>query len=224
MSHPDQITPELLIRAYAAGVFPMAETRDAEDVYWFDPEERGILPLDRFHVPRSLQKTLRKGRFDVRCDTAFTDVVSRCAEPLPGREETWINDRIFDLVCRLHAMGLAHSVETWCYGKLVGGLYGISLGGAFFGESMFSRVTDASKVALVHLVARLRLGGYSLLDAQFITDHLSRFGAVSIPRQIYHRRLGEALAVPGRFYGNPAPAALEGALEDLFRQSKIQTS
>lgn len=194
-----KITPEMLLRAYAIGIFPMAEARHDPNLYWIDPELRGILPLGDFHVPRSLRKTMRNGTFSVTFDQAFEDVVLGCAEPAPGRRQTWINDIIFDLCRKLHAMGFAHSVETWQDGQLVGGLYGIALGGAFFGESMFSRETDASKVALVRLVDRLRAGGYTLLDTQFVTKHLTQFGAIEIPREEYRRRLTEALKRPARF-------------------------
>jgi leucyl/phenylalanyl-tRNA--protein transferase len=189
------LTPDLLLRAYAAGIFPMAESAGSRELFWVDPEQRGILPLDGFHVPHRLKRTIRRGGFEIRCDTAFAEVIRGCA----SRQETWINDQILTLYGALHRQGAAHSVETWADGELVGGLYGIALGGAFFGESMFSRVTDASKVALVHLVARLRLGGFILLDTQFVTDHLERFGAIEIPRADYRRRLTAALATPARF-------------------------
>ncbi|HKW54194.1 MAG TPA: leucyl/phenylalanyl-tRNA--protein transferase, partial [Stellaceae bacterium] len=156
------LTPELLLRAYAAGIFPMAETADDPDVFWVDPEQRGILPLDRFHLPRRLARTLRQDIFEVRCDAVFEAVVRGCAEPTPERPKTWINEEIVRLYAALHRLGFAHSVETWRDGELVGGLYGVALGAAFFGESMYSRVTDASKVALAQLVARLRLGGFRL--------------------------------------------------------------
>ncbi len=188
-----RVTPEMLLRAYAIGIFPMAESRHDPHLYWIDPDARGILPLDRFHVSRSLRKTALKGPFQVTADRAFENVVAGCAEPAPGRRQTWINDTIFDLCRKLHVMGYAHSVETWLDGELVGGLYGVALGGAFFGESMFSRETDASKIALVHLVARLKLGGFTLLDTQFVTKHLERFGAVEIPREAYRQHLNEAM-------------------------------
>jgi len=208
-----QITPGMLLRAYAIGIFPMAESRDDPDLYWIDPELRGILPLEKFHVPHSLWKTIRKGRFEVTCDRAFTAVVENCAAPAPGRRQTWINDTIFDLCRQLFVLGHAHSIETWLDGRLVGGLYGISLGGAFFGESMFSRETDASKIALVHLVARLKAGGYTLLDTQFVTQHLSRFGAVEIPREDYRKLLNEAITQPARFYGELPPGALSALMQ-----------
>lgn len=210
-----RVTPEMLLRAYAIGIFPMAESRHDPHLYWIDPDARGVLPLDRFHVSRSLRKTALKGPFEVTADRAFEDVVAGCAEPAPGRRQTWINDTIFDLCRKLHTMGYAHSVETWLDGELVGGLYGVALGGAFFGESMFSRETDASKVALVHLVARMRLGGFTLLDTQFVTKHLARFGAIEIPRDSYRQLLTDALKQRATFpVGLPEPAllsALDGA-------------
>ncbi|MCS6933189.1 MAG: leucyl/phenylalanyl-tRNA--protein transferase [Acetobacteraceae bacterium] len=202
------ITPELLLRAYRAGLFPMAESRGTDRIFWLDPEWRGVLPLDGFHLPRSLARTLRRGGFSVTADRAFAEVIAGCAEPAPGREDTWINPEIEALFTALHRMGHAHSLEVWLQGELVGGLYGVRIGGAFFGESMFSRATDASKVALVHLVARLRMGGFRLLDTQFITAHLARFGAVEIPRAEYRRRLAEALEAPARWLPSPDPAAL----------------
>ncbi len=194
------LTSDLLLRAYAMGVFPMARSRDDPRLYWIDPEQRGILPLHAFHVPRSLRKTLRRNHFQITWNTAFTDVIHGCAAPAPGRDDTWINDEIVALFTELHQFGLAHSIETWADGRLVGGVYGLSLGAAFFGESMFSRTTDASKVALVHLVARLRKSGFMLLDTQFMTDHLQRFGAVEIPRQDFLRLLTRALDVPALLY------------------------
>lgn len=197
------LSPEILVRAYASGVFPMAKDRADRRVYWVDPEERGILPLPSFHVPRSLKKTLRKAPFDIRVDTAFAEVMDGCAMSKPGREKTWINDEIHRQFQELHKLGLAHCVECWSGDMLVGGLYGLSLGAAFFGESMFSHATDASKVALVDLVARLKLAGYVLLDTQFITDHLTRFGAVEIPRDDYLAMLAAALAMPASFPSGP---------------------
>jgi leucyl/phenylalanyl-tRNA--protein transferase len=193
------LTPELLLRAYAAGLFPMAESADDPEIFWVDPEQRGILPLERFHVPHRLRRTIRHGGFEIRCDTSFEAVMRGCAAPAPDRPQTWINEMIVALYTELFRRGQAHSVETWLDGQLVGGLYGLSIAGAFFGESMFSRVTDASKVALVHLAARLVRGGYRLLDTQFITSHLQRFGAVEIPRTEYRRRLAQAMAQPARF-------------------------
>lgn len=215
-----RLTPELLIKAYAAGVFPMAEARDDPTVFWVDPDERGILPFDAFHVPRSLRKTVRRQVFNVRFDTAFRDVMEQCAEPAPGRRETWINEPILDTYVALHDAQVTHSVECWQDDRLVGGLYGVALGGVFFGESMFSRATDASKVALVHLVARLKVDGFALLDVQFITQHLRQFGAMAIPREAYHKRLDEALAINVRFQPEPLSlAALEGCWQSITQTS-----
>jgi leucyl/phenylalanyl-tRNA---protein transferase len=194
-----RLTPEILLAAYAGGVFPMAEASDDPELFWVDPRRRGILPLDAFHVPRRLRRVVRHGGFEIRCDTAFEEVIRGCAEATEKRPNTWINDEIVRLYAALFARGAAHSVEAWLDGNLVGGLYGVSLGAAFFGESMFSRVTDASKVALVHLAARLRLGGYRLLDTQFLTAHLARFGGIEISRARYHRLLGEALGYRASF-------------------------
>jgi leucyl/phenylalanyl-tRNA--protein transferase len=193
------LSPDLLIRAYAAGVFPMAERRDDPDVFWIEPRRRGLLPLGSFHVAHSLAKLVRQERFDIRVDTAFDAVMAGCAEANERRQDSWINQSIIDGYTALHRAGCAHSVECWQNGALVGGLYGVSLRGAFFGESMFSRARDASKLALVHLVARLRVGGYSLLDTQFITDHLARFGAIEVNRMTYRRLLDRALAQEGDF-------------------------
>jgi leucyl/phenylalanyl-tRNA---protein transferase len=214
------LTPELLIRAYTAGIFPMAERRDDPSVFWVDPRVRGVMPLERVHVPRRLIRTVRSNAFEVRCDTNFAKVIRACAVPKRRRRETWINQPIEDAVIGLHDMGFAHSVEAWRDGQLVGGLYGVALGGAFFGESMFSSVRDASKVALIHLVSRLKLGGFKLLDVQFITDHLRQFGAVEIPARMYLERLEEALTYQGVFRADPEPAKLAYALEELFRVSR----
>jgi leucyl/phenylalanyl-tRNA--protein transferase len=194
------LTPDMLLRAYEIGVFPMAEDRDDPELFWVDPRLRGIIPLDGFHVPRRLARTVRSRRFEVTFDRDFNAVIEGCAESTEGRPQTWINDRIVNLYTSLYHMGHAHSVECRRDGSLVGGLYGIAMGGAFFGESMFSRARDASKVALVHLVARLRAGGFVLLDAQFITNHLSQFGAREIPRAEYRVRLAEALKVDADFF------------------------
>ncbi len=188
-----------LLSCYARGVFPMADAREDERVFLIDPERRGVLPLESFHVSHRLARTVRGDPFEVRIDTAFRAVVQTCAEARPGRLETWINHPIEDLYVDLHERGFAHSVECWRDERLVGGLYGVSLGGAFFGESMFSRARDASKVALVHLAARLLAGGYRLLDAQFMTDHLTQFGAQEISRLDYHRRLALALSAEADF-------------------------
>ncbi|WP_193182583.1 leucyl/phenylalanyl-tRNA--protein transferase [Nisaea sediminum] len=195
-----QLRPELLLQAYAIGVFPMAESRNDTRTFFVDPDKRGILPLDAFHVSRSLRKEIRRRRFEVRCDTDFKAVLEGCSEPRLERPDTWINDEIFRLYLSLHEMGYGHSIECWRDGKLVGGLYGVALGAAFFGESMFSREPNASKVALVHLVARLKASGFTLLDSQFITDHLQQFGAVEVPREQYRDMLAEALKTPAEFY------------------------
>lgn len=200
---PTPLDPELLLKAYAAGIFPMADGRDAGDVYWVEPKKRGILPLDAFKMSRSLAKTLKSGRFTTSCDQEFSSVVQLCAQSAPDRPSTWINGAIEAAVLRLHQLGHAHSIEAWADGALVGGLYGITLGRAFFGESMFSRATDASKVALAHLVARLRAGGFTLLDCQFITPHLASLGAVEINRFRYMSLLSSALSSAG--CGETAP-------------------
>ena len=188
------LTPEIVLHAYAQGIFPMAERRDDPDLYWVSPERRGVIPLSAFHVSRRLARTVRSDCFRVSSDQAFVAVMSGCAEPVEGRPNTWINDEIVRLYSALFESGHAHSIECWREDALVGGLYGVSLGGAFFGESMFSRQRDASKVALVHLVARLKVGRYALLDTQFLTPHLTQFGAVEITRLAYLSRLREALA------------------------------
>jgi leucyl/phenylalanyl-tRNA---protein transferase len=194
------ITPQVLLRAYAAGVFPMAESADDPHLYWVEPEERGVIPLDGFHISRSLRKRVRQQPFDIRTDTAFAHVIAACAAATESRSETWINPRIVSLYSQLHKMGCAHSVESWQNGELVGGLYGIRIGAAFFGESMFSRATDASKVALVHLVARLKFGGFTLLDAQFVNNHLMQFGTRAILKADYHKMLEPALEQDADFH------------------------
>ena len=204
-----ELTPDILLRAYAIGVFPMSEDRDDPELFWVDPRTRGVIPLDNVHVPRRLAKTIRASRFSVTYDTAFEETMEGCAECAGDRPKTWINDRIITLYTSLHRMGRAHSVECRVNGELVGGLYGVSMGGAFFGESMFSRVRDASKVALIHLIARLRGGGYTLLDTQFITDHLKQFGAVEITRSDYHRRLADALKLDADFHHDKASDDME---------------
>jgi leucyl/phenylalanyl-tRNA--protein transferase len=193
MHGTNRLTPEILLRAYAEGLFPMAERRGDPMLYWVSPEKRGVIPLDSFHVPRRLARTVRAGKFAITTDRAFVEVMMNCAAPSPGRTESWINAEILRLYTALHAGGHAHSIECWQNGALVGGLYGVRLGAAFFGESMFSRQRDASKVALVHLVERLKRGGFTLLDTQFITAHLTRFGAVEIPRERYLLKLQDAL-------------------------------
>ena len=188
-----RIPPELLLRAYASGVFPMAESADDPEVFWVRPEARGVIPLDAFHVPKSLAKTIRQGRFEIRYDHDFAGVIDGCAETGEGRASTWINAPIREAYLDLHRRGHCHSVEAWRDGRLVGGLYGVSLGRAFFGESMFSRERDASKVCLAHLVERVRRQGFVLLDTQFTTEHLKRFGAIDVPRRKYEKLLEEAL-------------------------------
>jgi leucyl/phenylalanyl-tRNA--protein transferase len=193
------ITPHILLKAYAAGVFPMAESAEDPSLYWVEPEERGIIPLDGLIVSRSLCKAVRQQRFDIRIDTAFSEVMRLCAERTNERKETWINARILRLYGELYSMGHCHSVESWQDGKLVGGLYGLSIGSAFFGESMFSRATDASKVALVHLVARLNAGGFTLLDAQFMNSHLETLGAIPIMKIAYLEKLRAATQAEADF-------------------------
>jgi leucyl/phenylalanyl-tRNA--protein transferase len=206
-----EITPDLLLQAYRIGVFPMGERRDDPKLHWLDPRLRAVLPLDGFHLPHRLARTIRSGRFSVSADTAFADIVRACAEPRPGHPESWINEPIIDLYSELHGRGHAHSVECRIGDELVGGLYGVSVGAAFFGESMFSRERDASKVALVHLVARLIQGGFRLLDCQFMTEHLRSFGAVEIPRDAFRALLADAIDRPAAFQrelGGADPCAI----------------
>ena len=219
--HIAEITPEVLLKAYACGIFPMAETADDPGLFWIEPERRGIIPLDAFHVPSRLARTVRSNRFDVRVDTDFEGIINGCAAPQEGRDKTWINARIRSLYGQLFRRGQCHTVETWRDGKLVGGLYGVRLGAAFFGESMFHIERDASKVALVHLVARLRAGGFRLLDTQFITSHLSGFGAVEVPRRHYQRLLEQAVQQTADFYFWPADRTVDGG---VALQSVSQTS
>jgi len=188
-----EITPQVLLKAYACGIFPMAESADDNALYWIEPERRGILPLDDVHVPKSLARTIRRGGFEVKIDNDFEGVIEGCAAPRAGRRSTWINGRIRGLYRDLFALGHCHTVEVWQDGEMVGGLYGVHLGRAFFGESMFSRARDASKIALVYLIARLKYGGFTLLDTQFVTGHLSRFGAIEVSRQKFQRLLEDAL-------------------------------
>ncbi|MEM9683828.1 MAG: leucyl/phenylalanyl-tRNA--protein transferase [Pseudomonadota bacterium] len=205
---PD-LTPDMLLKAYAVGVFPMAEDRNDPELFWVDPRMRGVILLDRFHVPRSLRKVVRRQQFDVTFDRAFEAVIEAFAESTEERPRTWINDKIIELYATLHRMGHAHSVECWRDGYLVGGLYGVSLGGVFFGESMFSRATDASKVALVYLAAALRLGGYRFIDTQFITKHLARFGAIELPRNEYRKLLADSLGMRARIEADVDPAYID---------------
>lgn len=194
-----EITPDLLLQAYRIGVFPMGERRDDPKLYWLDPRRRAVLPLDGFHLPHRLARTVRGGHFTVTADTAFAETVRACAEPRPGHPESWINGPIVELYTELHRRGHAHSVECWNDGHLVGGLYGVSVGAAFFGESMFTRQRDASKVALVHLVARLIIGKFRLLDCQFMTEHLRSFGAIEIAREEFRPLLATAIDQPAVF-------------------------
>ncbi len=203
-----EVTPDLMLRAYRIGMFPMADSRTSTKLYWLDPEQRGHLPLDSFHVPRRLLRTVTSGPYTVTVDHDFPAAIAGCAEPAPGRENTWINLTIERLFTELHHLGHAHSVETWQDGALVGGLYGVAVGGVFFGESMFARARDASKVALVHLVARLRLAGFALLDTQWTTPHLAQFGAVEVPRLNYKAMIEAAVEIPTRFEAAPDPAML----------------
>jgi leucyl/phenylalanyl-tRNA---protein transferase len=212
-----EITPEVLLKAYACGIFPMAESAEDSALYWIEPERRGLIPLDAFHVPARLARTVRADRFTVVADRNFDAVIDACAEPRPGRSRTWINTRISTLYRKLHRRGHCHSIEVYDGDELVGGLYGVNLGRAFFGESMFHRARDASKIALVHLVARLKAGGFQLLDTQFVTDHLKIFGATEVSRRQYHKLLEAALVGEGDFTALPASMPISGA--DALRLS-----
>ena len=214
-----EITPEVLLKAYACGIFPMAESADDPALYWIEPEMRGIIPLDRFHLPGRLARTVRSDRFTVMVNRDFDGVLDGCAEPQPGRQRTWINTRIRMLYRKLYERRHCHSIEVYDGDALVGGLYGVSLGRAFFGESMFHRARDASKVALVHLIARLRAGGFKLLDTQFVTDHLKTFGAIEVPQRQYHKLLEAALVGDGDFgaLGMKRPVTGAHALAQLMR-------
>lgn len=220
----ERLTPELVLRAYTLGIFPMARCRGDPLVTWVAPERRGIIPLSGFRVPRRLRRVVRGNRFRIRCDTAFAQVVAACAAPAPGRTDTWINAEIENTYLALHRLNAAHSIEAWTEDGLVGGLYGVRIGAAFFGESMFSFVTDASKVALVHLVARLKRGGFMLLDAQFVTDHLRRFGAIEVPADDYRDRLDRATQARAEFYSDLPEAVVVSAVEDVLTQSSTQMS
>jgi leucyl/phenylalanyl-tRNA--protein transferase len=210
-----EITTDLMLRAYRHGLFPMAETRRGDRLYWLDPERRGVLPLDHFHLSRRLARTVLSGAFEVTVNHDFPATIASCAGAQPGREDTWINPQIERLFGELHDLGHAHSVETWHDGRLVGGLYGVAIAGAFFGESMFSLMRDASKVALVHLVALLRLGGFRLLDTQFVTTHLAQFGAVELTRSDYKIQLAASLEVPAQFPVTLEPATLSAEIRGL---------
>jgi leucyl/phenylalanyl-tRNA---protein transferase len=219
-----EITPQVLLKAYACGIFPMAESADDPALYWIEPEHRGVLPLDALSVPHRLARTVRQEKFEIRVDTDFDAVIDGCAQPAAGRRKTWINRRIRDLYGALFRLGNCHTVEAWRDGRLVGGLYGVSLGSAFFGESMFHIERDASKVALVHLVARLKLGGYTLLDTQFVTEHLERFGAIEIGRAAYHKLLDAAIVRPADFYCAGASLSAAAALQSVSQTSKTGCS
>src|SRR5271163_5062257 len=205
-----EITPEVLLRAYACGIFPMAESADDPSLFWVEPEMRGVIPLDAFRIASRLARTVRADAFTVTVDKAFKAVIAGCAAPQAGRNDTWINQRIRDLYVGLHGLGHAHSVEVWQDDDLVGGLYGVNLGRAFFGESMFHRARDASKVALVHLVARLIAGGFELLDTQYVTEHLRSFGAIEVTRPAYHKLLDAALVGEGNFAALPKDRPVSG--------------
>ena len=209
-SASSEITPEVLLRAYACGIFPMAESADDPTLFWVEPDVRGVIPLDGFRIASRLARTVRSDAFTVTVNKAFKAVIAGCAAPQPGRDDTWINKRIRDLYLGLHELGYCHSVEVWEDDDLVGGLYGVSLGRAFFGESMFHRARDASKIALVHLVARLKAGGYRLLDTQFITPHLKTFGATEVHRRNYHKMLADALVGEADFAVFPLAEPLPG--------------
>ncbi|MEE9455014.1 MAG: leucyl/phenylalanyl-tRNA--protein transferase [Paracoccaceae bacterium] len=215
MADPPEITPEILVRAYCAGIFPMAESAEDPEIFWVDPEKRGILPLDRFHVSRSLRKRLLSGLYQFSTDRCFEQVVKNCAD----RAQTWINPEIFQLYKQLHRKGFAHSVEVWRADALIGGLYGVAVGGAFFGESMFSKTTDGSKLALIALVARLNAGGFQLLDTQFSTAHLVTMGGIEISRNTYQEYLETALEIPADF----AALASDAPSQELWQLS-TQTS
>ena len=212
-----EITPEVLLKAYACGIFPMAESAEDPALYWIEPEQRGVIPLDRFRVPSRLARTVRSDRFTITVDRDFEGVMAGCADPRAGRPRTWINTRIRVLYRKLHERHHCHSIEVYDGDELVGGLYGVTLGRAFFGESMFHRARDASKVALVHLVARLRAGGFKLLDTQFVTDHLKSFGAFEVPRRQYHKLLETALTGEADFasLGRKGPISGAQALAQL---------
>ena len=216
-----EVTPELMLRAYRVGLFPMAETRRGQRLYWLDPELRGIQPLDAFHLSKRLLRTVLSGPYEVTANRAFAEVIAGCAAAAPGREDTWINTDIERLFYDLHRQGHAHSVETWQDGVLVGGLYGVSLGGVFFGESMFSLARDSSKVALVHLVARMRMGGYTLLDTQFVTNHLAQFGAIEVPRDTYKAMLATAVQTQAQWLSTPDPTALASEIRLLHRPETL---
>ena len=218
-----EITPQVLLKAYACGIFPMAESADDPALYWIEPQQRGILLLDRVHTPKRLARTIRQGAYEVRIDSDFEGVIDGCAASRAGRRTTWINRKIRGLYRDLFEAGYCHTVETWADGRLVGGLYGVALNGAYFGESMFSTARDASKVALVYLCARLIHGGFSLLDTQFVTEHLKQFGTVEIDRAEFHARLEKALAHDADFHALPTDASPQFVL-DIIEQSAATLS
>lgn len=229
MGFMTELTPELLLNAYKNGLFPMAPAADSPEIHWYDPPLRGILPLPDFHISKKLKRTLHKTPWAVTVNRDFPAVIRGCARPAPGRAQTWINAQIEQSYIRLHETGHAHSLEVWDGPELAGGIYGLAIGGAFFGESMFSEKTDASKIALVHLAARLWGRGFRLFDTQFINDHLRQFGAQEIPRAVYKKKLETALQIPARFYSGSAGtgASCSGTGEDFmeaFLQSMTQTS
>jgi leucyl/phenylalanyl-tRNA---protein transferase len=216
-----EITPQVLLKAYACGIFPMAESAEDPTLYWIEPERRGILALEQVHVPKRLARVIKQNKFEVRVDSDYDGVIEGCASLQAGRRTTWINKRIRELYAELFDMGYCHTVEAWKDGRLAGGLYGVALGRAFFGESMFSYETDASKVALVHLVARLKYGGFCLLDTQFVTEHLKQFGAHEISRAAFHRRLEQALHGFGEFDRLPSGASTAGILQLVSQTSNV---
>jgi leucyl/phenylalanyl-tRNA--protein transferase len=213
-----EITPQVLLKAYTCGIFPMAESADDPQLYWIEPQARGVLPLDRVLVPKRLQRTIRQAPYEIRIDTDFDGVIAGCAASRPGRRTTWINDRIRKLYRELHRLGHCHTVEAWHQGQLVGGLYGVALGGAFFGESMFSEMRDASKIALVYLAARLIFGGFVMLDTQFVTDHLRQFGTIEVDRFEFHRQLERALQTDGDFFRLEREPTPERVLDIVLRR------
>ncbi len=218
----DEITPDILLRAYGMGIFPMSDGREDGEIHWIDPRRRGVLPLEGFHISRSLARRIRSGQFRVTCDTAFEAVVEACA----AREDTWISHRIQRLYVLLHGLGFAHSIEVWEGDALVGGVYGVTLAAAFFGESMFSRRTDASKVALAYAVHRLRAGGFRLFDTQFLTPHLASLGGIEIPRAEYHRRLAAALEQIGTFAPEgycPSPSEVASGVASGSGSTQLST-
>ncbi len=226
-SHNDitiEITPQVLLKAYSCGIFPMAESADDPALYWIEPQARGILPLDAVHVPRRLAKSVRQNAFEVRINSDFEAVIDGCAASKAGRRSTWINARIRSLYGALFAQGHCHTVETWRDGRIVGGLYGVALGGVFFGESMFSTERDASKIALVYLCARLAHGGFTLLDTQFVTDHLRQFGTIEVERQEFHRLLEPALTREADFHALPTNATPDQILSVLLRADPFHHS